>query len=279
MKLTYINNIPMAHGEVTVVTADNAEKVARHSCELASEIRKVGMGTLLINCGMSRKRFHEIEKEVIEKELSQVGRTLSPSAEKNGQRVTDKSVRATGEGKAGEKIHLIVHSSVRGDLAGERDAIAQKVRECKIGVVIIAGWEWTSNSYRRKERLLYNLRELMEDEDIAVIIYSQCQTKPIAGNYDRGGLGWLAMLAVIIVAMEASAEMKNEVPKPPPIVIRNEAEMEEAEAAVAQLLSNKINGLQPVVSHQSLVVSGEGKKNGKSSRLSDKKPVKNGMLK
>jgi hypothetical protein len=73
--------------------------------------------------------------------------------------------------------------------------------------------------------------------------------------------------------MKVSADLKNEVPKPPPIVIRNEAEMEEAEAAVAQLLSNKINGLQG----ESSVVNGRSSIVGKRDMVKDKKPVKNGV--
>ena len=225
MKKTYINNIPLSHGEVTVIMSKNAAVMSKHAWELAAGIQKVGMGVLLINCGMSKRKFNGFEETTLPR----------PN---------------TGKLKQGEQ-HLVVHSSVRGDLAGERDAIAQKVRECKVGVVIISGWEWTSSSYRRKQRLLYNLRELMDDEDVAIVIYSQARTEPEAGEYDRGGLGWLAMLADVIVRLEASEDLKKTVSKPPPLIVSSYAELEEAERS-AQLMINKINGLQEEKSREKL---------------------------
>ncbi|MFI5263340.1 MAG: hypothetical protein ACHQM6_02360 [Candidatus Kapaibacterium sp.] len=216
MKYTYLNNIPLAQGEITVVMSKNAAVMAKHSWELAANIQNVGMGVLLINCGMSKRKFNQCEETTV--------------PEPN-----------TGKLNAGEE-HLVVHSSVRGDLAGERDAIVQKVRDCNIGVVILSGWEWTSSSYRRKQRLLYNLRELMEDEDVAIVIYSQARTEPVAGEYDRGGLGQLAMLAEVIIKLEASEDLKKQISRPTPLVALP-AEMEAAERS-AQLMINKINELQ-----------------------------------
>ncbi|MFI5262897.1 MAG: hypothetical protein ACHQM6_00120 [Candidatus Kapaibacterium sp.] len=243
MKLNYVNNIPLAHGEVTVVISNNASSVAKHSWELAAGIQKVGMGVLLINCGMSKGRFNEFEE------------TTLPQPN-------------TGKPKHGQQ-HLVVHSSVRGDLAGERDAIAQKVRECGIGVVIISGWEWSSSSYRRKQRLLFNLRELMEDEDVVIVIYSQARTEPIAGEYDRGGLGWLSMLAVEIVRLEASDDLKKTVSKPPPLVVLPK-DIEESERS-AQLLASKINNLEGEKS----IVDGRSSIVGERKNMGDKKPMKN----
>jgi len=214
----------MAHGEITIVKSDHAEKLMKGSHELAAEIQRVGMGVLLINCGMSDRRFREYSEPA----------KLKAKSEK---------LKRGKKNPSAEKVHLIIHSSVRGDLAGERDAIAQKVRECRIGVVIIAGWEWASSSWRRKERLIFNLRELMADEDVAVVIYTQSPTKPVLGTYDRGGIGKLAMIAIACVDHQASVILEAEVPKPPPIVI-TEQEALEAERS-AQLFINKINGLQP----------------------------------
>ena len=111
-----------------------------------------------------------------------------------------------------------------------------------IGTVIIAGWEWTSSSWRRKERLLFYLRELMEECGITVIVYSQATTNPTAGKNDRGGIGKLAMLAVGIVRLEASEDLESVRPKVLPMVIKKD-EWEAAERS-AQLLVNKMNELQ-----------------------------------
>jgi len=231
MEKPYVNNIPLSHGEVTVIMSKNAAIMSKHAWELAANIQKTRVGVLLINCGVSKRKFNGYENST-----KPTPNTLKPKQ---------------GEG------YMVVHSSIRGDLAGERDAIAMKVRECRIGVVIICGWEWASSSYRRKQRLLFNMRELMDDEDVAIIIYSQARTEPIAGEYDRGGIGWLAMLADVIVRLEASEDLKKVVSKPPPLVYSSEEELRQAEKS-AQLMMNKINGLQG----EKQVLSGE-KRNGK----------------
>src|SRR2546421_11656697 len=59
MKTAYVLNIPLTHGEVSVVMSDHAEKTLQHSAKLASSIHKSGLGVLLINCGVSDKRFRE----------------------------------------------------------------------------------------------------------------------------------------------------------------------------------------------------------------------------
>lgn len=185
----------------------------RHSCELASAIKKVGVSTLLINCGMSDRRFRE---------------------------------HAGYPEEGNPKAHYIIRSSIRGDLIGERIEIDQLLSECKIGVIIIAGWEWASASWRRKEKLLFYLREIMAERDVAIIIYSQTATKPIVGKYNRGGVGKVAMLALAIVRDEMSTELEKAVPKPPPLVINSAQEHKAAERS-AQLLINKINEIQAEV--------------------------------
>ena len=59
MKLSYINHVPIAPGELSVILAESAEDIMRHSCALALKAQSIGMGTLIINCGMSDRRFKE----------------------------------------------------------------------------------------------------------------------------------------------------------------------------------------------------------------------------
>ena len=210
MKRAYINNIPLRHGEITVVTSDNAVATMQHSSRLAESVQKAGVSTLLINCGMSDKRFKEYFYDN-----------------------HDQSVK---------KPELVLYSSVRGNLIGEREALDQIITEVGIGVIVLAGWEWASSSWRRKERLLFYLRELMEDRDVAIIIYSHVSNSPVAGQIDKGGLGKLSLLAMFIAELDASEEMEKQVPKAPPIVYHNYEEYLAAERS-AQLLINKINGL------------------------------------
>jgi hypothetical protein len=209
MKTPYVNNIPLAHGEISIVLSDHAEKVMRHSCALGQSLKKTGINTLLINCGMSNKRFR-----------SHAGYPEDGNA----------------------KTHLLIRSSVKGDLIAEKDSLDQIISECKIGVIIIAGWEWASSSFRRKQRLLFYLRELMDQQDIAVVIYTQIATDPVAGKYDKNGLGKVAQLAVAIVRDETSIELEKSVPKAPPAVYNSEEELREAERS-AQLMISKVKGL------------------------------------
>jgi len=207
----YINNVPIRHGEVTVITSDNAVATMKHSSLLACSTQKAGVPVLLVNCGMSDKRFREYFYE--------------------------------NHDTSSSKQEVILMSSVRGNLIGARDAIDQIAAETGTGVLIIAGWEWTSDSYRRKQRLLSYLRGLAEERDVAIVIYSHIANSPVAGEIDHGGLGKLALLAMFVVEIEASELMESALPKPPALVIRS-LEDEAAAERSAQVLINKINGMQ-----------------------------------
>jgi len=207
---SYINSIPLRHGEVTVVTSGNAVRTMQHCTRLASDAQKTGLPVLLVNCGMSDARFKEYYYEHY-----------------------DPCVK---------KPELVLKSSVRGNLIGEREAIDQIVEEANIKVIVIAGWEWASSSWRRKQRLLFYLRELMEEKNIVVVIYSHVSNAPVAGEIDHGGLGKLSLLAMFIVEIEASEELEEVVPKPLPIVVQTVEELQAAERS-AQLLARKINNL------------------------------------
>jgi hypothetical protein len=232
MKITYVNSVPLAHGELSVVLSESAENMLSHSTKLASDIRKHGVSTLLINCGVSTNRFHE---------------HVMPA--------TTTSDWFPDYKKDEKEIKLVPYSSTRGDLIGDADTIAQIVSSAHIGVVIIMGWEWTSSSWRKRERLYYFLRQLMEEHHVAVIVYSQARTEPTVGMYDRGGIGKLGMMCVAIIKDTTSSELEKVAPRPAPMVVTPK---EWAEATrCAQLLVNKINGLEgesrgllPVVSDQ-----------------------------
>jgi hypothetical protein len=57
LKPQYVNNVPFLDGELTIVTSDHAEASMRHSSRLANSFRKAGLNVLVINCGMSDRRF------------------------------------------------------------------------------------------------------------------------------------------------------------------------------------------------------------------------------
>ena len=207
----YINNVPIRHGELTIVTSNNADDSMKHSSRLAANTQKAGVPVLLLNCAISDKLF----KEYFHK---------------------------AHEHCPGRK-ELIAKSCTRGDLIGEREAIDQIIEETGTGVIIIAGWEWASSSWRRKQRLLFYLRQLMEERDVAIVIYSHVHHAPVPREIDHCGLGKLSLLALFVVELEASSQLEKQVPKPPPIVYHSYEEYEAAERS-AQLLINKINGLE-----------------------------------
>lgn len=242
-EITYVNNVPLAHGELSIVLSDNAEKIMQHSHNLAATVQEGGVGVLLINCGISERRFRE----------------------------------HAGYPEGTKAPHYMIRTSYRGDLIGEGADIREIVDVCKIGIVIIAGWEWASSSYRRKERLLYFLRALMAEREVAVIVYSQASTKPVVGKYDRGGVGKLAMIAAAIITDSASASLETYRPKPFPIVAATTDDMNAAERS-AQLLINKINDLRgdkPKIILPKKNDSISEKRITKSFRLKDKEPKKN----
>ena len=242
MKITYVNSVPLAHGELSVVLSESAENMLAHSTKLASDMRNLGVSTLLVNCGVSSNRFNEHVMPVT------TTNDWFPDYKENEN-----------------ERKLVPYSSGRGDLIGDSDTITQIVSSARVGVVIIMGWEWTSSSWRKRERLYYYLRQLMEEHNVAVIVYSQARTEPTVGIYDRGGIGKLGMMCVAIIKDETSTELEKVAPRPKPMVVTPK-EWAEAQRS-AQLLVNKVNGLEGKSSDQLSVASGQlgkGKKNRNS---------------
>lgn len=210
--------MPLAHGELSVVLSESAENMLAHSTKLASDIRNLGVNTLIINCGVSKQRFNE---------------HLEPYISTSDRFYTRKDEK---------EVKLANLSTCRGDLVGESDTVTEIVARAAIGVVIIMGWEWTSSSWRRRERLLYYLRELMEEHNVAVIVYSQATTEPVVGKYDRGGIGKLGMMSVAVTKDTTTAEIEKVAPRPMPIILTGKEWVEATRSA--QLLIKKTNELQ-----------------------------------
>jgi hypothetical protein len=221
---THIRNVPLAHGELSLVVAKSAEEATDHSWEIAAACQQLGVGVLLVNTGISKRRFT----------MADPRRDAPSSHERQG-------------------ALLMVHTSNRGNVVGETSEIQQLIRDCNIGVVIISSWEWTSSNYGRQRSLRYFLREIMEEEDVAVIVYSQTATTPVAGRYDRGGTGRLAEMAVAVADIRGSRGSSVSSPRPAPIIFhgskeRAEIEMLNMERTVREanaLVNSKINDLGP----------------------------------
>ncbi len=243
MKIAHVNSVPLAHGEVSVVLSESAENMLAHSTKLASDIRTLGVSTLIVNCGVSKGRFNEYIQPYMQ------------TSDYFYQRQDEKEVK------------LASLSTCRGDLINEGDTITQIVGQAHIGVVIIMGWEWASSTWRRRERLFYYLRELMENHNVAVIVYSQARTEPTVGVYDRGGIGKLGMMCVAITKDTTTAEVEKVVPRPKPIAMTAKDWAEATRSA--QLLINKTNGLEGEKNVDSSMVDslivGDGKKKNRNS--------------
>ena len=203
---TYINNIPLETGEITVLMHHSAEAITQHACQTAQTVRGHGLGVLLLNCATSSLRFNRTAENYITKE------------------------------SRNRKPHLYTATMERGNLADERSYIEEMIDSAGVNVLIISGWEWTSSSWRRKERLIYLLRELAERKKVAILVYSQSRTEPTLGEYDRGGIGRLAMIAYAIERI-AFSEQTKDISKPPPL-ITTEMDREAAERSAQLLVSN-----------------------------------------
>ncbi|HET9136817.1 MAG TPA: hypothetical protein VFO76_09275 [Candidatus Kapabacteria bacterium] len=189
MKTTRIYNVPVTDGEITIVRTLAAADVMKHSCGFAQALRKKGSGVLIVNTGLSKRRFKEAACEA-------------------GIEVNQ--VRETNAMVSPGKTSLIIQTSLAGELSKELESIRTLCKEAKISVVVITGWEWTSSSYRRKEQLLFGLRQLLNDLDIAVVIYTQSPQYVTCGQYSRGGVGKLAMLAYDVVDYDPINELPKE---------------------------------------------------------------------
>ncbi len=181
-----VKNIPVTEGEVTIVKAENASDVMEHSCQLAAEIRSAGVGVLVVNTGLSARRFKE-------------------AATRSG--IEWEAVRDSNTIVSPGKAPCIIHTAEAGDLGSQIPDLATVCKEAKIKIVIVTSWEWTSSSYRRKEQLLFALRQLLSELDVAVVVYSQSSTQTSIGRYDRGGTGKLAMMAMDVITLEATTAM------------------------------------------------------------------------
>lgn len=226
----YVNHVPLRNGEVTIVTSESAEASMVHSCRLGADMQKAGVPTLILNCAISDKRFREYF--------------------------------AKNHKWSNNNPKLMFKSSSRGNLAADAEDISQIIVEGRIGTIVILGWEWTSSSWRRKQRLLHYMREIMDIYGVAIVVYSHCYNSPKPGHVDKGGLGKLALLAMFVVGIEASEELEESCPKPPPLVYKDLAERQAAERS-AQLLMSKINGLE----------GSDGRVSGTEVRVSEREVV------
>jgi hypothetical protein len=218
MKFTYYHGVAAAAGEISVVMSKDAEQMVRHCASLAAEIQRKGIGSMVINCGITERRFNE---------------HFTPIATAGSRNIRPENRKS---------VPLIRHSTRRGDLVDRADLIREFITSHNVKVVVIMGWEWTSSSYRRSQELLYILRDLAETHDVSIIVYTQRISKAEPGKYDRSGIGRLGMLAVAVSTVDNTEESSgiNETMSEPEMSVEDHYS---AKMGVT-LLINKINNLQ-----------------------------------
>lgn len=217
MKITHshINNVPISQGELTVIVADTADDMLRHSSQLAADTYALGIGVAVINCGITRTRFNEYTEHIT--------------------KYTDNSYFAKKQ-----KPRIVGYTCEVGNLINDEFALRSLRYHAMASIVIIVGWEWSSDSYSRKDKLLFMLRKLL-DEGTTIIIYTQTRTKPVPGRMDRGGIGKLGTLARSVTSIEAAVASHKSAPAETPVVATEE-EMAKVEKEIQSIMNN-INGL------------------------------------
>src|SRR5687767_12494525 len=115
---TTINNIKIAQGEVSVVMSELSADIVRHSCQTAKTLRDRGVSTMLLNCAVSNQRFRSAADTIVRPRSYQ------------------------------GKTNLHIRSVIQGNLVGDRDNIELIAHQRQTMVVIICGWEWTSDCWR-----------------------------------------------------------------------------------------------------------------------------------
>jgi hypothetical protein len=214
--LTHIKGVPLQFGEITVIQADDCTRMLEHCAMMADTFQEREQAVLVINCGVSSMRFNEF---------------IQPVYEKCCTRLDPKKYRP---------MYFI--SSTRGELVDQSEYVEEILQSIKPRFVILVGWEWASNTYRRKEKLMYFLRNICEDFNLSVLVYSQKPSNAVAGRFDRGGLGKLAIAAASV--MKLKTVERSDVQKfHREAIIPDETDMQEA-AECVQLSINKINNLE-----------------------------------
>src|SRR6187455_152840 len=120
--LSHVNSVPIAEGEISVVLSDDAEDMMRHAAGVSLATQKAGAGVMLVNCGMSARRFNTY---------------MQPHKPKRDMYYYHPDTRS-------KEAKLVVYDSVVGDLVGDIESVKTMVFHGRVKVLIIMGWEWTS---------------------------------------------------------------------------------------------------------------------------------------
>lgn len=101
--------------------------------------------------------------------------------------------------------HLVtVKGFACGDLCNHFDQIKSLIERHNMKLLIINSWEFTSSTPRYKDKLLFQLRCLIEQYDISILIYAERTniSSNDVGRTTRGALGKLSAVAAKIMHVD-----------------------------------------------------------------------------
>lgn len=120
--------------------------------------------------------------------------------------------RGVAPGRVGQRPaenDVVVCSSDVGRLWQSATDIRELIERHGFDVIILNSWEMASFDSRMRDRLIFELRGLIEDFGVTVLVYSGCQMRETApaGVTKRSSLGRLSVTAARIVDIRADEEM------------------------------------------------------------------------
>ncbi len=188
------NYLEFTEGEITIYCGENARNTVNESLKLASAIGKSKRkgNILYINTVFTTRKI-----------LAAARTYIAP-----------KSSPAEG--------NIVFHNISVGELCNSFGTIGERIEEENIKYVIINSWEFANRSYTYKERSIFELKGLLAEAGVTLLIYSQSKlAKP--GKIQRSGLGKLSALADDIIQLEeeylmdeeADLEKQSHTPIPP----------------------------------------------------------------
>ncbi|HET9135982.1 MAG TPA: hypothetical protein VFO76_05040 [Candidatus Kapabacteria bacterium] len=111
-----------------------------------------------------------------------------------------------------------------GDLCYRFAEIMDKIERYDIKLLIINSWEFAASDARYREKLIFQLRRLLSEREITVLVYAQNKAScEDVGINTRGKLGKLSAIAGMIVLAENSKQREER--------LQAEKIMQEREAA------------------------------------------------
>jgi len=203
------NYLQFTEGEITIYCGENARNTVNASLKMASAISKSKRrgNILYINTVFTKRKLFAAARQVFP----------SPGT--------------PGEG-LGVRAGVTFYNIPVGELCNSFNTISDLIEAQNIKHVIINAWEFANRCYGYKERSIFELKGLLAEFGVSILIYSQSRLAE-PGKIQRNGLGKLAALAddIILLQEEDESDAVSDTRTPVP------------EPRIEMLVSSKINEL------------------------------------